>query len=356
MTGPIRLLIADDHPVVRDGLRGIFEASDEFEVAGEAANGREAVDRAAALRPDVVLMDLRMPELDGVSAIRALAQRGVDARVLVLTTFDTDTDVLPAIEAGATGYLLKDSPPEELRRGVRAAARGEAVLSPSVATRLVGQVREPAREPLSQRELDILGLISRGCSNREAAARLFISEATVKTHVLHIYAKLGVNDRAAAVAAGFERGLLPRPLKPATPVPADGPGPAVVSARSLRGEDLADLTCGLVRVPVQRRLQVESLRVRTVPGQLTFQLRPLRPGTAGDQRGGHKQHESGQEHCAAGRAAAHDDPGHREHGPGQQELPAGPYRARQRQQAEESEQYPDPDPPADPPRASSCDP
>jgi DNA-binding NarL/FixJ family response regulator len=164
-----------------------------------------------ALRPDVVLMDLRMPELDGVSAIRALAQRGIDARVLVLTTFDTDTDVLPAIEAGATGYLLKDSPPEELRRGVRAAARGEAVLSPSVATRLVGQVREPAREPLSQRELDILGLIARGCSNREAAARLFISEATVKTHVLHIYAKLGVNDRAAAVAAGFERGLLPRP-------------------------------------------------------------------------------------------------------------------------------------------------
>ena len=211
MTEIIRLLIADDHPVVRDGLRGIFEASGEFEVAGEAANGREAVDRAAALRPDVVLMDLRMPVLDGVSAIRLLAEKGVSARVLVLTTFDTDTDVVPAIEAGATGYLLKDSPPDELRRGVRAAARGEAVLSPSVATRLLGQVRQPAREPLSQRELDILGLIAQGCSNREAATRLFISEATVKTHVLHIYAKLGVNDRAAAVATGFERGLLPRP-------------------------------------------------------------------------------------------------------------------------------------------------
>ena len=141
MTGIIRLLIADDHPVVRDGLRGIFEASDDFEVAGLAANGREAVDRAAVLQPDVILMDLRMPELDGVSAIRLLAQRGVTARVLVLTTFDTDTDVVPAIEAGATGYLLKDSPPEELLRGVRAAARGEAVLSPSVATRLLGQVR-----------------------------------------------------------------------------------------------------------------------------------------------------------------------------------------------------------------------
>jgi DNA-binding NarL/FixJ family response regulator len=201
MSQIIRLLIADDHPVVRDGLRGIFEASGEFEVAGEAANGREAVDRAAALHPDVVLMDLRMPVLDGVSAIKLLAEKGIGARVLVLTTFDTDTDVVPAIEAGATGYLLKDSPPDELLRGVRAAARGEAVLSPSVATRLLGQVRQPA----------ILGLIAQGCSNREAAARLFISEATVKTHVLHIYAKLGVNDRAAAVAAGFERGLLPRP-------------------------------------------------------------------------------------------------------------------------------------------------
>jgi len=209
--GVIRLLIADDHPVVRDGLRGIFEASGEFEVAGEASNGREAVDRAAALKPDVVLMDLRMPEMDGVTAIRRLAERGVTARVLVLTTFDTDSDVMPAIEAGATGYLLKDSPPEELLRGVRAAARGEAVLSPSVATRLLSQVRAPAAEPLSQRELDVLGLIAQGASNRDAARRLFISEATVKTHVLHIFAKLGVNDRAAAVAAGFERGLLPRP-------------------------------------------------------------------------------------------------------------------------------------------------
>jgi DNA-binding NarL/FixJ family response regulator len=159
----------------------------------------------------VVLMDLRMPVLDGVSAIKLLAERGVGARVLVLTTFDTDTDVVPAIEAGATGYLLKDAPREELFRAVRAAARGEAVLSPAVATRLLGQVREPAREPLSQRELEVLGLIARGCSNRETAGRLFISEATVKTHVLHVYAKLGVNDRAAAVAVGFERGLLPRP-------------------------------------------------------------------------------------------------------------------------------------------------
>ena len=213
----IRLLIADDHPVVRDGLRGIFEASDEVEVVGVAANGQEAVDRAAVLAPDVVLMDLRMPEMDGVTAIKRLAERGVTARVLVLTTFDTDSDVVPAIEAGATGYLLKDAPPEDLLRGVRAASRGEAVLSPSVATRLLSQVRAPALEPLSQRELDVLGLIAQGASNRDAASRLFISEATVKTHVLHIFAKLGVNDRAAAVATGFERGLLPR-LADAPPV------------------------------------------------------------------------------------------------------------------------------------------
>ena len=148
--------------------------------------------------------------LEQPCAIRMLAQRGVAARVLVLTTFDTDTDVVPAIEAGATGYLLKDAPRSELLRAVRAAARGEAVLSPSVATRLLGQVRAPAREPLSNRELDVLALVARGTSNRDTATRLFISEATVKTHLLHIYAKLGVNDRAAAVATGFERGLLPR--------------------------------------------------------------------------------------------------------------------------------------------------
>jgi DNA-binding NarL/FixJ family response regulator len=153
-------------------------------------------------------MDLRMPEMGGVEAITRLRRTAPAVRVLVLTTYDTDSDVLPAIEAGATGYLLKDTPRDELFRAVRAAARGEAVLSPSVATRLMGQLRSPAKEPLSQRELEVLRLIARGSTNREAAAQLFISEATVKTHLLHIYAKLGVNDRAAAVAAAFERGLL----------------------------------------------------------------------------------------------------------------------------------------------------
>ncbi|MFC8297626.1 response regulator [Micromonospora orduensis] len=208
MSGPLRLLIVDDHPVVRDGLRGMFTGDPDFEVVGEARDGAEALALAAHSRPDVVLMDLRMPGMDGVTAIGRLVGSGSQAKVLVLTTYDTDADVLPAIEAGATGYLLKDAPREELVRAVRAAARGEAVLSPSVAGRLMGRLRAPAEEPLSHRELEVLAMVAKGTSNREAAARLFISEATVKTHLLHVYAKLGVNDRAAAVAVAYDRGLL----------------------------------------------------------------------------------------------------------------------------------------------------
>ena len=204
----IKLLIVDDHPVVRDGLRGMFAGDARFTVVGEAGDGYEALAVARAAAPDLVLMDLRMPRMDGVATIRALAAQGSAARVLVLTTYDTDSDVLPAIKAGATGYLLKDTPREELFRAVAAAHRGESVLSPAVAGRLMGRLRSPAREPLSQRELEVLTLISQGRSNREAAGDLFISEATVKTHLLHAYAKLGVRDRAAAVATAFEQGLI----------------------------------------------------------------------------------------------------------------------------------------------------
>jgi DNA-binding NarL/FixJ family response regulator len=207
-TAPIGLLIVDDHPVVRDGLSSMFTDDPGFHVLGQAGDGAEAVRLAKELRPDVILMDLRMPGMDGVAAIAELAKQGVPTRVLVLTTYDTDSHVLPAIEAGATGYLLKDAPRAELLRAVRAAAGGEAVLSPSVAARLMNRVRTPNTGPLSARELEVLGLVAAGTTNREAAATLFITEATVKTHLLNIYAKLGVSDRAAAVAEAFNRGLL----------------------------------------------------------------------------------------------------------------------------------------------------
>ncbi|WP_020499646.1 response regulator [Sciscionella marina] len=208
MKTAITLLIADDHPVVRDGLSSMFDRDPGFTVLGMAADGAEAVRLASTLHPDVVLMDLRMPGTDGITAIAELTRARVPVRVLVLTTYDTDNDVLPAIEAGATGYLLKDAPREELLRAVRAAAAGESVLSPSVAARLMNRVRTPESGPLSAREREVLGLIARGNTNREAAARLFITEATIKTHLLNIYAKLGVGDRAAAVAVAYERGLL----------------------------------------------------------------------------------------------------------------------------------------------------
>ncbi|MER6943885.1 response regulator transcription factor [Nonomuraea sp. NPDC000554] len=206
------MIIVDDHPVVRDGLRGIFADDDAFEVVGEAADGPEALVLALRTTPDVVLMDLRMPKMSGAEVIRRLREQTPGIRVLVLTTFDNDADVLPAIEQGATGYLLKDTPRAELRRAVQAAARGETVLSPSVAGVLTHKARTPEQQTLSRRELEVLGLIARGATNREVAAKLFITEATVKTHLLHIFAKLEVKDRAAAVAAAYETGL----LRPAT--------------------------------------------------------------------------------------------------------------------------------------------
>ncbi|GAA1614514.1 MULTISPECIES: response regulator transcription factor [Kribbella] len=206
----ITLLLVDDHPVVRNGLRGMFEAADGFTVLAEAPDGVRAVELAAELEPDVILMDLRMPGGGGLDAITELTRRGIRSKVLVLTTWDTDTDTLPAIEAGATGYLLKDAPQDELFNAVRQAAAGRTVLSPAVASRLVSAVRSPAPAPLAARERQVLELVAKGTSNRDIARELFISEATVKTHLSHVFTKLGVTDRAAAVAKGYDQGILGR--------------------------------------------------------------------------------------------------------------------------------------------------
>jgi DNA-binding NarL/FixJ family response regulator len=205
---PIRLLVADDHPVVRDGLRAMLATQPDMKLVGEAATGTEAVAHALALRPDVVLMDLQLPGLDGPAAITALRQQAPEVRVLVLTTYGTDADITRAVDAGATGYLLKDAPREQLFGAIRAAAKGESVLSPSIATRVLGRMRAPAEEALSPRELEILQAVARGLSNKQIGRQLYVSEATVKTHLLRIFSKLGVDDRTAAVTIALERGII----------------------------------------------------------------------------------------------------------------------------------------------------
>jgi len=204
----IRLLIVDDHPIVREGLAGMLSGQADFDVVGEAKNGTEAVTLDTQLQPDVILMDLRMPEMDGVSAITAILEKRPLAHILVLTTYDSDADIVRAIEAGATGYLLKDTPREELFRAVRATAQGESILAPSVAARLMTRMRAPAQENLSAREIEVLQLVAKGASNKEIGKALHISTATVKTHLIHIYGKLSVDDRTAAVTVALERGIL----------------------------------------------------------------------------------------------------------------------------------------------------
>lgn len=205
---PVRIVIVDDHPVVRDGLRGMLAGDDELSVVGEAGDGDAAVRLVARLEPDVVLMDLRMPGTGGVDATARIVADHPSVRVLVLTTYDTESDVLRAVEAGASGYLLKDAPVHELRHAVRAAAGGQTVLAPAAAARLVRQNRQPPADALTGRELEVLELVARGASNREVGRTLHVSEATVKTHLLHVFAKLGVNDRTAAVTTALERGLI----------------------------------------------------------------------------------------------------------------------------------------------------
>ena len=208
MTGSIGILIADDHPVVRMGLRGMLAGQPDFEVVGEAQTGEEAVDLTETLGPDVVLMDLRMPGMNGVTATARIGEQRPDSRVLVLTTSDSGADILRAIEAGATGYLLKDAPREDLFRAVRAAAEGKPLLAPEVAAHLVERVRWSSDEILSRREVEVLELVARGKGNRDIAGELWISEATVKSHLLHIYSKLDAADRASAVAVAMKRGIL----------------------------------------------------------------------------------------------------------------------------------------------------
>jgi DNA-binding NarL/FixJ family response regulator len=197
----LSILIADDHPVVRDGLMGMLESQPDFEVVGEAADGAQAIKLVEELRPEIVLMDLRMPQVDGVTAIREIKNGQAETQILVLTTYDSDADILPAIEAGATGYLLKDSSREELYGAIRATARGDTVLAPTVAARLVGQMR-------ASRELEVLQLVAEGASNKDIASRLHISQATVKSHLIHIFGKLGVSDRTAAVTVALQRGIM----------------------------------------------------------------------------------------------------------------------------------------------------
>jgi DNA-binding NarL/FixJ family response regulator len=210
----VRVLVVDDHPIVRSGLTGMLSVTDDIEVVGEAGDGEEALALVESTRPDVVLMDLRMPRRDGVSATGAIVSEYPATKVLVLTTYDTDTDILHAVEAGAAGYLLKDTPHAELLDGIRAASRGETVLAPPVAARLMSRLRTPAPAAAVQpspRELQVLAAVARGLSNAEIGRELFIGEATVKTHLQRLFTKLDVDDRTHAVTVAIERGLLPSP-------------------------------------------------------------------------------------------------------------------------------------------------
>jgi DNA-binding NarL/FixJ family response regulator len=222
MANPVRILIVDDHAVVREGLRAFLALQESFEIVGEAADGEEAIERAEELEPDVILMDLVMPKLDGVSAMRELRRRrigrGHAPHVIVLTSFLDDDRLLPALEAGAAGYLLKNSQPAELARAIRAAQAGDAIIDPTAAARLVQSLSTPdqprattdALDQLTNRERDVLALIAQGRANKRIALELGISEKTVKTHVGHVLAKLGVTDRTQAALLAVQHGLTTR--------------------------------------------------------------------------------------------------------------------------------------------------
>jgi DNA-binding NarL/FixJ family response regulator len=212
----IRLMLVDDHTVVRDGLSAMLSRQDDFQVVGQATNGLEAVEKFRELKPDVVLMDLRMPQLDGVEAMRRIRAENSDARFIVLTTFDTDEYIFDAIEAGAKGYLLKDASRDELFLAVRAVHRGESLIEPGVAARVLDRLAQLSRHQaqpdpsdlLSEREVEVLQLMARGSANKQIAAALSISESTVKTHVANIFQKLDVNHRTEAVTQALQKGII----------------------------------------------------------------------------------------------------------------------------------------------------
>lgn len=206
----IRVLVVDDHPVVRHGLTAIMRYEPDMEIVGEAADGQEAVQLILEQRPDVVLLDLRLPHLSGIEVMRAVRPEAPTVRFLVLTTYDTDSYIAPALAAGAQGYLLKDASPDELARGVRAVVQGGAALEPGVAARLLGRIADgESVEALSARELEVLRLLVAGASNKAIAQQLVLSENTVKSHLSHIFGKLAVQSRAEAVAVALQRGLVP---------------------------------------------------------------------------------------------------------------------------------------------------
>jgi DNA-binding NarL/FixJ family response regulator len=209
----IRILLVDDHPVVREGLTAMIETQDDMEVAGEAAEGREAVRLARELRPDVILMDLQMPGMNGVEAIRRIRDDAPESQVIILTTYDTDEYIFSGIEAGAKGYLLKGASRADLFKAIRAASRGESLLEPVVASRLMERLtqlsrRGPAEDDLSEREMEVLRLMARGARNKEIARELVITEKTAKAHVSNILAKLGASDRTEAVTLALKRRII----------------------------------------------------------------------------------------------------------------------------------------------------
>ena len=213
MTESIRILIVDDHPIVRQGLATVLEQENDLSVVGQAVNGVEAVAKARELLPDIILMDLQMPEMDGVEAINRIMAEELKAGIIILTTYDTDDHIFRGIEAGARGYLLKDSPPTEVVKAIRTVNRGESLIEPRVASRLLDRLGQLSRGPvpestLSRREIEVLGVMATGAANKQIANELNIGQSTVKTHIVRIFNKLGVNGRTEAVAEAVKKGII----------------------------------------------------------------------------------------------------------------------------------------------------